>query len=160
VALVGDAAFAPSLLAGQGSALAMAAAYVLAGELARAQGHFQQAFGRYEEWLRTFMKDKQKAAEQFAGFFAPITRLRRRRGPKPDRRARFLSRRLHGGDPRGARLHSTTNGGTGARRARNGTDSAHRSRLAYDRSGARADHGHGSAGACGTHEMRPRVVSA
>ena len=36
VALVGDAAFCVSLLAGQGSALAMAAAYVLAGELGRA----------------------------------------------------------------------------------------------------------------------------
>ena len=33
VGLVGDAAFCPSLLAGQGSALAMVAAYVLAGEL-------------------------------------------------------------------------------------------------------------------------------
>ena len=37
VALVGDAAFCVSLLAGQGSALAMTSAYVLAGELARAQ---------------------------------------------------------------------------------------------------------------------------
>ena len=33
VGLVGDAAFCPSLLAGQGAALAMTAAYVLAGEL-------------------------------------------------------------------------------------------------------------------------------
>ena len=36
VALVGDAAFCVSLMAGQGSALSMAAAYVLAGELAKA----------------------------------------------------------------------------------------------------------------------------
>ena len=35
VALIGDAAFCPSLLAGQGSALAMIAAYVLAGELGK-----------------------------------------------------------------------------------------------------------------------------
>jgi 2-polyprenyl-6-methoxyphenol hydroxylase-like FAD-dependent oxidoreductase len=35
VALIGDATFCPSLLAGQGSALAMIAAYVLAGELSR-----------------------------------------------------------------------------------------------------------------------------
>ena len=34
--LVGDAAFCPSLLAGQGSALAMIGAYVLAGELGQA----------------------------------------------------------------------------------------------------------------------------
>ena len=38
VALVGDAAFCVSLLAGQGSALAMISAYVLAGELATADG--------------------------------------------------------------------------------------------------------------------------
>src|SRR5262249_7580618 len=37
VALVGDAAFCVSLMAGQGSALAMTAAYVLAGELAQAE---------------------------------------------------------------------------------------------------------------------------
>jgi hypothetical protein len=37
-ALVGDAAYWVSLLAGQGSALAMTGAYVLAGELARACG--------------------------------------------------------------------------------------------------------------------------
>ena len=37
VALVGDAAACPSLLAGQGSALAMVEAYVLAAELARSQ---------------------------------------------------------------------------------------------------------------------------
>jgi 2-polyprenyl-6-methoxyphenol hydroxylase-like FAD-dependent oxidoreductase len=37
VALVGDAAFCVSLMAGQGSALAMIAAYVLAGELAKAK---------------------------------------------------------------------------------------------------------------------------
>ena len=35
VALIGDAAFCVSLLAGQGSALAMISAYVLAGELAQ-----------------------------------------------------------------------------------------------------------------------------
>jgi 2-polyprenyl-6-methoxyphenol hydroxylase-like FAD-dependent oxidoreductase len=35
VGLIGDAAFCPSFLAGQGAALAMVAAYVLAGELSR-----------------------------------------------------------------------------------------------------------------------------
>jgi 2-polyprenyl-6-methoxyphenol hydroxylase-like FAD-dependent oxidoreductase len=35
VGLVGDAAFCPSLLAGQGAALAMIAAYVSGGELSR-----------------------------------------------------------------------------------------------------------------------------
>jgi 2-polyprenyl-6-methoxyphenol hydroxylase-like FAD-dependent oxidoreductase len=44
IALIGDAAFCASLLAGQGSALAMISAYVLAGELAQAGGRYQQAF--------------------------------------------------------------------------------------------------------------------
>ena len=48
VGLVGDAAFCVSLAAGQGSALAMTAAYVLAGELAQAQGRHDEAFARYE----------------------------------------------------------------------------------------------------------------
>jgi 2-polyprenyl-6-methoxyphenol hydroxylase-like FAD-dependent oxidoreductase len=75
VALVGDSAFAPSLLAGQGSALAMTAAYVLAGELAMAEGRYRRAFERYERVLRGFIEGKQKAARQFAGSFAPRTRL-------------------------------------------------------------------------------------
>jgi 2-polyprenyl-6-methoxyphenol hydroxylase-like FAD-dependent oxidoreductase len=75
VALVGDAAFAPSLLAGQGSALAMIAAYVLAGELAVSPEHPEAAFQRYELLLRNFMAAKQKAAVGFAGSFAPKTRL-------------------------------------------------------------------------------------
>ena len=75
VVLVGDAAFCPSLLAGQGSALAMTASYVLAGELAKADGHYELAFRQYENLLRPFIAGKQKAAEQFAGSFAPKTRL-------------------------------------------------------------------------------------
>ena len=75
VALVGDAAFAPSLLAGQGSALAMTAAYVLAGELAVAEREYARAFERYECVLRAFIAGKQKAAEQFARSFVPRTRL-------------------------------------------------------------------------------------
>jgi 2-polyprenyl-6-methoxyphenol hydroxylase-like FAD-dependent oxidoreductase len=71
VALVGDAAFCPSLLAGQGSALAMTAAYVLAGELARADGQIEPALARYQAVLGSFIARKQKAAERFAGSFAP-----------------------------------------------------------------------------------------
>jgi 2-polyprenyl-6-methoxyphenol hydroxylase-like FAD-dependent oxidoreductase len=73
VALVGDAAFCVSLMAGQGSALAMIAAYVLAGELAKAKGNHDQAFGKYEEVLRSFIGAKQKGAERFAAAFAPKT---------------------------------------------------------------------------------------
>ena len=75
VALVGDAAFCVSLLAGQGSALAMISAYVLAGELASAPGQYQRAFGRYETLLRGYISAKQRGAERLAGVFAPKTRL-------------------------------------------------------------------------------------
>jgi 2-polyprenyl-6-methoxyphenol hydroxylase-like FAD-dependent oxidoreductase len=75
VGLVGDAAFCPSLLAGQGAALAMVGAYVLAGELGESGGQPHQAFARYEERLHPFIAEKQKAAERFAGSFAPKTQL-------------------------------------------------------------------------------------
>ena len=74
VGLIGDAAFCPSLLAGQGSALAMIAAYVLAGELGRANSAPEEALQRYERLLHPFMLAKQNAAEKFASSFAPKTR--------------------------------------------------------------------------------------
>jgi 2-polyprenyl-6-methoxyphenol hydroxylase-like FAD-dependent oxidoreductase len=74
VALIGDAAFCVSLMAGQGTALAMTAAYVLAGELAKAGGRHEDAFGRYEAVLRAFIGSKQRGAERFASAFAPRTR--------------------------------------------------------------------------------------
>src|SRR5262249_7873450 len=52
VALIGDAAFCPSLLAGQGAALAMISAYVLAGELGKCEGRPEIAFARNEQLLR------------------------------------------------------------------------------------------------------------
>ena len=73
--LIGDAAFCLSLLAGQGSALAMTAAYVLAEELDVANGDYKAAFHRYEELLRPYIVGKQKAAVRFASSFAPKTRL-------------------------------------------------------------------------------------
>ncbi len=75
IALVGDAAFCVSLLAGQGSALAMISAYVLAGELAAAAGEYQLAFGRYETLLRSYINAKQRGAERFARAFAPTTKF-------------------------------------------------------------------------------------
>jgi len=75
IALVGDAAFCVSLLAGQGSALAMISAYVLAGELAAATGQYQLAFGRYDTLLRGYICAKQRGAERFAGAFAPKTQV-------------------------------------------------------------------------------------
>ncbi|GGJ33714.1 FAD-binding domain [Neoroseomonas lacus] len=75
VALLGDAVACVSLLAGQGTALAMVEAYVLAGELAASQGRPQEAFRRYEDRLRPFLRAKQRAAERFATALVPRTRL-------------------------------------------------------------------------------------
>ena len=74
VALVGDAAFCVSLMAGQGSALAMTSAYVLAGELAEANGNHAEAFEKYERLLRDYVATKQRGAKGFARAFAPQTR--------------------------------------------------------------------------------------
>jgi 2-polyprenyl-6-methoxyphenol hydroxylase-like FAD-dependent oxidoreductase len=73
VMLIGDAASAVSLLAGEGTGLALTEAYVLAGELARAGGDYETAFHRHEEQLRPFIEGKQKSAEKFASAFAPKT---------------------------------------------------------------------------------------
>jgi 2-polyprenyl-6-methoxyphenol hydroxylase-like FAD-dependent oxidoreductase len=75
IALVGDAAFCASLMAGQGSALAMTAAYVLAGELARPGSTHQSAFSRYEALMRPYIETKQKGAKRFSGAFAPKTEV-------------------------------------------------------------------------------------
>jgi 2-polyprenyl-6-methoxyphenol hydroxylase-like FAD-dependent oxidoreductase len=73
VALLGDAAHCPSLLAGEGCALAIIDAYVLAGELARAPHDPSRAFDAYESRLRTFIDGKQRSAKRFASQFAPRT---------------------------------------------------------------------------------------
>jgi len=75
IALVGDAAFCVSLMAGQGSALAITAAYALCGELARANGRYEDAFLKYENLLRDFIAGKQRGAAVFASAFAPRTAL-------------------------------------------------------------------------------------
>ncbi len=73
VVLIGDAAACVSLLAGEGTGLAMAEAYVLAGELHRSGGDYAAAFRKYEATLRPFLASKQQAALRMTGFFAPKT---------------------------------------------------------------------------------------
>ena len=73
VALVGDAAACPSLIAGEGAGLAMAEAYVLAGEIHRNQNNVDAALGAYEQRLRPFLAAKQEAAEKMVGAFVPKT---------------------------------------------------------------------------------------
>jgi 2-polyprenyl-6-methoxyphenol hydroxylase-like FAD-dependent oxidoreductase len=74
VALVGDAAACPSFLAGQGSALAMVEAYVLAAELTASSDH-REAFARYEERLAPLLRSKQDAPARLGSAFAPTSRL-------------------------------------------------------------------------------------
>ena len=74
-ALVGDAAACVSLLAGEGTGLAMTEAYVLAGELACAHGDYRRAFDAYEARLRPFVEGKQAAGRKFLPVFATQTRL-------------------------------------------------------------------------------------
>lgn len=74
-ALVGDAAACVSLLAGEGSGLAMAEAYVLAGELHDTRGDHHAALERYQQRLMPFLKGKQEAAARFATSFAPRTAI-------------------------------------------------------------------------------------
>jgi 2-polyprenyl-6-methoxyphenol hydroxylase-like FAD-dependent oxidoreductase len=75
VALVGDAAFCPSLLAGEGSSLAIASAYLLAGELRDAGGNFRAAYSSYQARFKPFIERKQRLAARFSRQFAPKTGL-------------------------------------------------------------------------------------
>ncbi|MFJ8192068.1 FAD-dependent monooxygenase [Streptomyces sp. NPDC096094] len=61
VALVGDAAYAPSFLTGQGSSLALVGAYMLAGSLATHRDH-TAAFAAYERDIRGFVELNQAQA--------------------------------------------------------------------------------------------------
>lgn len=74
-ALVGDAAACVSLMAGEGTGLAIAEAYILAGELHACGDDFRAAFARYEQRLMPFLRRKQAAAATFASSFAPRTSL-------------------------------------------------------------------------------------
>jgi 2-polyprenyl-6-methoxyphenol hydroxylase-like FAD-dependent oxidoreductase len=66
VALVGDAAHAPSFLSGQGTSLALVGAYVLAGELAT-HADPADAFAGYERITRPFMEANQALALRKGG---------------------------------------------------------------------------------------------
>jgi 2-polyprenyl-6-methoxyphenol hydroxylase-like FAD-dependent oxidoreductase len=73
VALVGDAGACVSLMAGEGTGLAIAEAYVLAGELHACGGDYAAAFARYEQRLMPFVRKKQASAAKLASSIAPKT---------------------------------------------------------------------------------------
>jgi len=74
VALLGDACACLTLLAGQGSHMAMAEAYVLARELERYGGEHHAAFAAYEKTLKPATLKKQRDAMRIARFFVPSER--------------------------------------------------------------------------------------
>lgn len=81
VVLLGDACACLTLLAGQGSHLAMAEAYVLSTELDLYRGDYRTAFAAYEKKLKPATLKKQGDAVRISRFFVPSKRpfLRLRR---------------------------------------------------------------------------------
>jgi len=74
VGLLGDAAFCPSPLSGQGTSLALVGAYVLAVELAACPGEPAAAFAGYERRMRRFVAANQEIGRKNARRTAPPTR--------------------------------------------------------------------------------------
>ncbi|MEO8366583.1 MAG: FAD-binding domain [Pseudoxanthomonas sp.] len=73
VALLGDAAACPSLIAGEGAGFALAAAYVLAGEIHQHGADLEPALTKYQERLKPYAARKQKYAESLVPSFLPRT---------------------------------------------------------------------------------------
>jgi 2-polyprenyl-6-methoxyphenol hydroxylase-like FAD-dependent oxidoreductase len=74
VALVGDAACGATI-GGMGTGTAIVGAYVLAGELAAANGDHVAAFRRYEHVMRDYAKRCQKGGDRAGKFLAPPSRF-------------------------------------------------------------------------------------
>jgi 2-polyprenyl-6-methoxyphenol hydroxylase-like FAD-dependent oxidoreductase len=74
VALLGDACGCLTLLAGQGSHMAMAGAYVIARELEHHNGDYAAAFAAYEALLKPEVTKRQKDAATMAHYFMPTKR--------------------------------------------------------------------------------------
>ncbi|WP_280423297.1 FAD-dependent monooxygenase [Nocardia carnea] len=74
VALVGDAGYCGSPLSGQGTAMALVGAYVLAGEIARTPHDPAAALTRYTETLRPFVETAQQLPPGGVKGMAPRTR--------------------------------------------------------------------------------------
>ncbi|MEU0580863.1 FAD-dependent monooxygenase [Streptomyces griseoincarnatus] len=71
-ALVGDAAYAPSFLTGQGTSLALSGAYVLAHALAAHRDH-TAAFAAYEHRMRPYVTANQALVDEGGATLFPVT---------------------------------------------------------------------------------------
>ncbi|MEU4429010.1 FAD-dependent oxidoreductase, partial [Actinoplanes sp. NPDC024001] len=76
VVLLGDAAYAVSLLAGQGASLAVAGACLLAAELT-GRAPIGEALIGYEQALRPVVTETQERARRGTRWFVPATRTQR-----------------------------------------------------------------------------------
>lgn len=74
IVLLGDAAYAVSLLAGQGASLAIAGAEALAAEVG--EGDVEGGIARLEARLKPLIAEKQAAGRRTADWLVPPTRLR------------------------------------------------------------------------------------
>ena len=74
VGLLGDAAFCPSPLSGQGTSLALVGAYVLAGEMAAHRDDPAAAFSEYERRMRPYVEANQKMGRDNARMTNPPSR--------------------------------------------------------------------------------------
>jgi 2-polyprenyl-6-methoxyphenol hydroxylase-like FAD-dependent oxidoreductase len=74
VVLLGDAGYGGTI-GGMGTGLAVVGAYILAGEMAAANGDFATAFARYEELMRDYAAQCQRGARGVGSFMAPRTRI-------------------------------------------------------------------------------------
>jgi 2-polyprenyl-6-methoxyphenol hydroxylase-like FAD-dependent oxidoreductase len=75
VGLLGDAGYCPTPLTGLGTSVALAGAYVLAGELAAACGDHRVAFRHYEEIMRPYVVRAQQLPPGGVGGYAPNSAL-------------------------------------------------------------------------------------
>lgn len=75
VALLGDAGYCPTPLTGLGTTLALVGAYVLAGELGRADGEVATALARYDAVMRPFVAKAQELPPGSPAGFAPMGRI-------------------------------------------------------------------------------------
>ena len=75
VALLGDAGYCPSPLTGLGTSLALVGAYVLAGELAAADGDHTLAFANYDRVMRPYVTQAQELPPGGVGGYAPSSAL-------------------------------------------------------------------------------------
>jgi 2-polyprenyl-6-methoxyphenol hydroxylase-like FAD-dependent oxidoreductase len=75
VVLLGDAAYAVSLIAGKGATLAMAGAVVLADALTEGAGEPEKAFASYEARLRPWVEVAQRTARRNVHLFTPANRF-------------------------------------------------------------------------------------